>query len=329
MPTKGKEGSEKAPKKASSKKASSKKKQSPATSISAFDLNLEGGYSDVIRLEDFLSGIPATILWAKAQTLKLDKEQELLTRVSDAMLYLRMFSGAKDTATAATTLIQPFDKLFEIPDYSEYVMTSRTVGNSIVYSLAWMFLESLSNLAIYPIILEQLTVNSTTMSQATKAKMSNTLIFTFALRNIVAKIAFQTVISKAVYDALRGEVAKDATLSWKTADAGLEEKKGEGDRCPWKDAVAFVGFNRLFSPNNTAGVSISSDIDFKLVINTDTIKFAKGAAKKGADDEAAKKVCGYNIVVAVIMTYSHSPHLSSFVLQPNRQRRRNSIKGRG
>ena len=76
----------------------------------------------------------------------------------------------------------------------------------------------------------------------------------FVLRNILARFSFQTVLQRGIYDTIKSFNASQAT------------------KLDWMEAFALVGFNRLFSPQNSMGISLSSDMDYKLVFNPKAIE---------------------------------------------------------
>ena len=73
--------------------------------------------------------------------------------------------------------------------------------------------------------------------------------------NILARLAFN------IFCYLRDEIEgkQGSTFHWRQGTASPSE------------AFAFVGSNRLLSPNNATGVSLSSDIDYKLVFQPSVI----------------------------------------------------------
>jgi hypothetical protein len=137
----------------------------------------------------------------------------------------------------------------------------------------WQLIKRLSILVIYPPVIKRV-AELAYRNEATALETSpewvrtslkqlgfkNNLLFTFALRHILTKLAFHTVLKKTVTDTLRAAV--NAEYRW-TPNSGAT---------PWENAIAFVGFNRLMSPNNSAGASISSDIDFKLVFDPSVVQ---------------------------------------------------------
>ena len=76
----------------------------------------------------------------------------------------------------------------------------------------------------------------------------------FVLRNILARFSFQTVLQRGIYDTIKSFNASQAA------------------KLNWREAFALVGFNRLFSPQNSMGISLSSDMDYKLVFNPKAIE---------------------------------------------------------
>jgi hypothetical protein len=130
----------------------------------------------------------------------------------------------------------------------------------------WGMIANLSILVIHPRIIEDVAERAFHGEGAADKKrlFKNNLLFTFALRNILSKVAFHTILRPAVLRAL------DHTMS-KKGYRMKKGKKGEKDK-NLEDAIAFVGFNRLMSPNNAHGASISSDIDFKMVFDPSVIE---------------------------------------------------------
>lgn len=138
----------------------------------------------------------------------------------------------------------------------------------------WMLISNISELVIYPSLTNDFVEECFKADEKIRAFLEkNKLILCFVLRNILACFCFETVLSRAVYDCLRKHVKGEFKWAEKNKD--------------WKNAVAFVGFNRLMSPNNKAGVSISSDIDFKLVFDPSVIKYGK----EDLEDLTDKQVC--------------------------------------
>jgi hypothetical protein len=79
------------------------------------------------------------------------------------------------------------------------------------------------------------------------------LLFTYAMRNVLTRLAFHLKLKNTVHKTLLGDYSEHL----KNSASSLN------------DTFAFVGNNRLLSPNNYAGgVSYSADIDYKLIIDS-------------------------------------------------------------
>jgi hypothetical protein len=150
-----------------------------------------------------------------------------------------------------------FDALDEALIATKAVQRMRINVGSVTYRMTiWKMIKHLSILVIHPRIMEEVAKRAFYGEGKKRKKklFKNNLLFTFALRNILAKVAFHTILRGTVLEALeRAMDEKGYTL------------RGE------EDPIAFVGFNRLMSPNNAHGASISSDIDFKMVFDQSVI----------------------------------------------------------
>ena len=101
-------------------------------------------------------------------------------------------------------------------------------------------------MAIYPHIMQRLPLEATDLSPEKKAAFSNNLIFAFALRKVLAKVAFRTVISLTVYSTLRRTVEGDHTgFEWK--DASLETKTMGEMHCLLVSIVSYHQTTKLGS----------------------------------------------------------------------------------
>eukprot|EP00545_Synedropsis_sp_CCMP1620_P004867 CAMPEP_0119015008 /NCGR_PEP_ID=MMETSP1176-20130426/10506_1 /TAXON_ID=265551 /ORGANISM="Synedropsis recta cf, Strain CCMP1620" /LENGTH=787 /DNA_ID=CAMNT_0006968267 /DNA_START=75 /DNA_END=2438 /DNA_ORIENTATION=+ len=234
------------------------------------------GIEHTIKLDELLTGLGA--VGEKLFSFDGDVEVEVAKQQTDAgsIVFKALFTKAQllrltKEKQVSDALIKPFEVLFNKSAYSDYVQHRNAVLTKTVFNLIWELTEQLSNLAIYPYIIAKMPELATIKDRAKKEFLNESnLLFTFALRNILARVAFQTVLSKAVFDALRDHIeSPDSSYEW----------KGGVKWFPWKEAIAFVGFNRLLSPKNSIGVSISSDIDFKLVFDPSVV-FQKGTNKE-------------------------------------------------
>ena len=134
---------------------------------------------------------------------------------------------------------------------------------------SWKLIASVSSLCTFPnlmlAVLNKMFDLKTSSPEEDRVNLNklqdDPLLFTFALRNVLARLAFYTKMTNVVYNEMKdqgqknkiGIVMKDCTKSELTT-------------------FAFVGFNRLMSPNNNTGVSYSSDIDYKLVVDQESLK---------------------------------------------------------
>mmetsp|Transcript_19142 Transcript_19142/g.31742 ORF Transcript_19142/g.31742 Transcript_19142/m.31742 type:complete len:706 (-) Transcript_19142:158-2275(-) len=224
----------------------------------------DSGNKLLVHLDELVSGLYETHDWL-FRFKRSDKDG--YSKVDRAVCAMNRL--LKDKSTVSKVLLVPYTELFAQSDKYDDVAKI----NEDKFEDVWKVIESLSVLVIHPHIMATMVEYGKFKVKGTKEKLKNNLLFTFALRNILSKVAFHSVVSKTVFDALRGTVnskkSNDAEYSWTKEDAEL----------PWTQMVAFVGFNRLMSPNNKAGVSISSDIDFNLVLDPNLVRF-KGKDSK-------------------------------------------------
>jgi hypothetical protein len=166
------------------------------------------------------------------------------------------------SATDVVTLSNAVDAMEKV----RRMMDLSPMGSRDYETLIWGMIENLSILVIHPRILEEVAKRAFYgEGEDDKKKLfKNNLLFTFALRNILSKVAFHTILRVAVLKALDNAMNRKGYRMKKG-------KKGEKDK-NLDDAIAFVGFNRLMSPNNAHGASISSDIDFKMVFDLTVIE---------------------------------------------------------
>jgi hypothetical protein len=195
--------------------------------------------------------------------------------------------------------------------YDEYRASILSEEHQQQIQSGFEVIKSLSVLAIYPDIMKMLAEKSNVSTPFSK----DHLLFTFAFRKALTKLAFETIMQTVVHNVLRIfvegtpehrlELVKDVFGATFPAGGMVKNEElaklekhldvlhvggvkplldmsfgwaefDETNERPWLDAAAFVGFNRLLSPTNSAGVAISSDIDFKLVFDPDTI-YIKGS----------------------------------------------------
>jgi len=162
-----------------------------------------------------------------------------------------------------------------------YTVLGQQVTNPVFYNIVyrdhkslrdkvWNVIKSVSPLVNFPKV-------TSWMATDIPALKEKHLLFTFALRNILARIAFRTKLKEVLDYALLSEVASNESLQWAN-----ELQKFD------KDVYCLVGFNRLLSPRNEVGVSLSTDIDYKLVLDPGTIqvKTSNNNWVKLSDDEA-------------------------------------------
>lgn len=215
-----------------------------------------------IKLDELLTGLDAVgaeLFTSEDEAVQIAKQQtdagSIVQKALRTKAVLKVQTKEKSVSEA---LIKPFDVLFSKSSYADYVRHRDHITNKFVFDMAWEMIEQLSNLAIYPFVINEMPKLAKMPVAKKDLFKDNALLFTFALRNILARVAFQTVLSKAVFDALRDKIeGPNSAYEWKSPNKSL----------PWSDSIAFVGFNRLLSPKNSIGVSISSDIDFKLVFD--------------------------------------------------------------
>jgi hypothetical protein len=193
-----------------------------------------------------------------------DKNSEEYRAISEAhtarISYLRRFEeylklseyDGAPFVSLGSKLAKPFEDLFKTSDYATY--RNRRQRDTVLFDLAWATISKLSLLATYPAVTNDLATSIAELRD-------NHLMFTFVLRNILSRLAFHTVLNMGIYDSLRNAIEGGSVYSWVP---GIDS--------PFQ-AFSFVGFNRLLSPNNTAGVSLSSDIDYKLVFDPSVITY--------------------------------------------------------
>mmetsp|Transcript_4579 Transcript_4579/g.5300 ORF Transcript_4579/g.5300 Transcript_4579/m.5300 type:complete len:899 (+) Transcript_4579:43-2739(+) len=160
--------------------------------------------------------------------------------------------------------------------------------NADLINLASDIIAGISQLAANPVVMKWLAYH---VVDPTKKKLLglNHLLFTFVLRQILARLLFQTRLNVAVYTAVRtyiestkvgqypmqyfttqngGKLMNEAG-AYEISKEKTHEIEFEIKDIPENNAwYSIVGFNRIFSPNNTVGVSLSSDLDYKFVLET-------------------------------------------------------------
>lgn len=149
--------------------------------------------------------------------------------------------------------------------------------------LASTAIASISILVNYPHVTRWLTdklPSSNKDEEAKKEKLhGNHLLLTFVLRQMLARLLFQTRLNVALYLAVRKYVEfPGSTIAYANTASQNPEDETHGWYC-------MVGFNRAYSPNNEIGMAPSSDLDFKVVLDTD--KFKMDSNKK-LDKKAEK-----------------------------------------
>jgi hypothetical protein len=118
-------------------------------------------------------------------------------------------------------------------------------------------IAGLSRLVMYPKVIEQLVLQS---AAPLLQDFSDPLLFAFVVRNILARIAFHTVVNLAVLKAFSTVGDEDSEYRWRSNRSNS-----------LFDTFTILGFSRLFSAKNRVGISLSSDLDYKLVFEAKSI----------------------------------------------------------
>jgi len=149
-------------------------------------------------------------------------------------------------------IIRPFEAVFEkFGNKAEFEKGVETKD------LAWEAIAGLSRLVQYPKVIERLVSNRHRLRD-----YSDPLLFAFAARNILARIAFHTVVNLAVLEVFAANVGDDNVSKYRWNPKLTDPN-------PVFETFTIIGFNRLFSPRNRLGISLSSDLDYKLVFKAD------------------------------------------------------------
>jgi hypothetical protein len=217
------------------------------------------GGSPMISLQDLFSGLEASFAFLNQGS---EESKEVRTALSE-WNRLRDFwaneAGLQEQEVDITdAIIRPFEAAFR--EFGD-----KRVFTKLYYferNLAWRLIASLSRLVMYPKVIEQLVLRATAKSLSS---FSDPLLFAFAVRNILARIAFHTEVNQAVLKVFLTVGDDDSEYRWKS-DASVF------------DTFTILGFNRLFSPKNRVGISLSSDLDYKLVFKANNIKTKGGEA---------------------------------------------------
>ncbi|GFH56871.1 predicted protein [Chaetoceros tenuissimus] len=134
--------------------------------------------------------------------------------------------------------------------------------------IIWELVSSLSSLCTFPWIIMTIFQKVNLPDEFKNAKR-DPLLLTFALRNVLARLAFNTKLQNKIRVTLREEMENNGY------------KLVQQDKISTDAIAAFVGFNRLLSPNNNTGVSYSSDIDYKLIIDCRELMNGDGSPLNG------------------------------------------------
>lgn len=161
--------------------------------------------------------------------------------------------GVRSRVHHANALIWPFALIFDLFKRTDPHTIPEYEKDENLLKKSWNVLCNISLLANHPTIMALFAKRVSKPIFAGKP-----LLFIFTLRNLLVKLAFYTQMNLAVIKTLQ-EQFRESNYKWINDSSA-------------KDAYVFVGFNRLMSPQNTVGVSLSSDIDYKLVFNPSVIQ---------------------------------------------------------
>lgn len=257
-----------------------------------------GNFKIVLTLDAILAELPKAIKLARNNPVIVPDNQktvQLLEEIDTAVADILQISDdatinifpepTQDYELFVTRMLRPFDRILCSSTYSDFEHNFKAYKREC--EKVWNVLAMMSRLLAYPPAIKflltfnnEFPVQGRKIAPALEFLKDNHVLFTFALRNILARLAFHTEFTLEIVRYMRGIIegpADKLKFAWK-----------HGTQSPF-EAFALIGFNRLLSPNNMIGASLSSDIDYKLLFQPNVIMKRYGRGSVALSPEDVKK----------------------------------------